>query len=188
MAYSSDSDGQSPGQSLLERELTESVIRAQQSINRYMNARQKLALNQSNPNESAKLRTLLNDVDVATLSAFAEMKPYCQQELATEWMSAAVGEWDGYPVVFGSEHDEAATSEELYLDQIRGQCTAEEVTEHVRFEGRQTRVIHRPVLLDISAYVHTKDLLLDTMREADLAPEPEIPSYRDTSVITHGDE
>jgi len=103
------------------------------------------------------------------------MKPYCRKEMMSEWMDTTVGQWDGTPVVFGSEHDLDATADELYLDQIRGMTQAEQVTEHVRFEGKQTRVIHEPVLLDVSAYIHVKDLLQKTMRESDL-------------VITHGDE
>lgn len=188
MSYETD-DGQTPGQSLLERELVEDVVRAHKIINRYMNQRQRLALRQSNPDESAKLRTLLNDVDVSVLSAFDGLKPYCQRELAGKWMDTQVGTWHGNPVMFGSRHAPEARDDALYLDELRGRCEAEHITEYVRFEGHQERTVYRPALLHISAYAQAKDLLVQTLREADLAPQPEMPTYNAPEVLTHdGDE
>ena len=189
MSYSSD-DTQSPGQTILERELVEDVVRAHKMINRYMSRRQQVALSQSDPDDSADLRKLLNDVDVAVLSAFDGLKPYCQRELAEHWMQTQVDQWRGHPVVFGSWTDRAAAGDDgvLYLDEIRGRVISQTRTEHVRFEGRTEQTIHQPVLLSIEGYDYVKGLLVETLRKSDMAPEVDMPTYNDPAVLTHEED
>jgi hypothetical protein len=182
---SSYNEQPSAGETLIERELTEEVLRAHKAINKYTNARQRLAGRNKNPEQNPKLQGLLNDVDVATLSAFDSLKPYARRELAARWMDTVVGQWRGRPVVFGSRLDDAAHDEEWYLDDLRGRVESHTYEKPVRFEGVQEVTEHYAVLLDITAYMKVEDLLFQTLREADFAPQPDMPTYEGEEVLTH---
>lgn len=180
-------DDPSPGANMIERELTQSVLRAEKAINNYVNLKQELAEQSVDTAEHPELRDALNKVDVATLSAFDSLKQYARTELYDIWLDEQVGTVEGKPVIFGSVHDaEESHPDVVYLDELRGKEISWTEREHVRFRGWQERHYSVAALMDsVQHYMRVKDLLFETLKSADFAPSPEMKEYEGEEVLTH---
>jgi len=188
---SDDSDTDSTGsKSYIEQELAEAVVRAQKSLNRHANLRKQLASNGVDPDNHPRIKKAYQQVDVATLSAFDMMRHYARTEMDGYWNRRVVCEYNGSPVLFGSEPAKEikngevayATQYELpddpqFLSDFYNRVEKNVRTEHKRFRGQEVHVDVRPVLLPINGYRTTVQLLMDVLKGADFAPTPPAPEY-----------
>jgi len=180
----------SAGESLIGRTLSESLMKAQAKISKYIEKKKQYSLKDIPPQNQPELERLKLEADKSTLTAFDALKNYARDEMGEVWMEKQVGTYNGEPVIFGSSTHEDAEDDKWYLDAFRSRTLEWEEEEHIRFKGDVLVQHSAPAIMDsIHGYSNTWELLMETMKRAEFAPKAPMPEYRagdsEEEILTH---
>lgn len=178
---SKDDDRASSSERIIEREMAESVVRARKALNRYVDIRDTLALQNRNPENDHRTAKALKGAHEATLDAFKYLSDYIETEHPDYWNKKVVGYDGGDPVVLGARPTATVEDGEVvdpdvpegvrFLEDYYGLIRQDIVERHEEFVGTVQSVQYRPALLDFEVYDTTVQLLFRIMKESEFAPQ-----------------